>query len=197
MTGVQTCALPISLPGLNLADKQALNRALLASGANIREMNTVRRHLSAIKGGRLAAACHPARVINLLLSDVPGDQPLDPGRYLASQAEIIVAGAGFARALRLNAAGNDKGSLPRLGLPAACKLALPGLAPVAAWGLTSEGALLSPPPPHAAVRMPARAGAAHRSRRVVMDRTTLGAGVGCLVGGAGSPPAPSLSVVSR
>ena len=69
--------LPLPLPGLTLADKQAVNRALLASGATIGEMNVVRRHLSAIKGGRLAAACHPARVRTLLISDVPGDQPAD------------------------------------------------------------------------------------------------------------------------
>ncbi|HMC16314.1 MAG TPA: glycerate kinase, partial [Albitalea sp.] len=60
-----------------LSDKQAVNRALLNSGATISEMNCVRRHLSAIKGGRLAAACHPARVLTLLLSDVPGDNPID------------------------------------------------------------------------------------------------------------------------
>jgi hydroxypyruvate reductase len=65
------------MPGLTLADKQVLNKALLASGASITEMNCVRRHLSSIKGGRLAAACHPARVLNLLLSDVPGDDPID------------------------------------------------------------------------------------------------------------------------
>jgi glycerate 2-kinase len=64
-------------PGLTLADKQAVNKALLASGASIGEMNCVRRHLSAIKGGRLAAACHPAKVVTLLISDVPGDQPAD------------------------------------------------------------------------------------------------------------------------
>ncbi len=64
-------------PGLTLADKQAVNQALLASGATISEMNCVRRHLSAIKGGRLAAACHPARVLTLLISDVPGDHPRD------------------------------------------------------------------------------------------------------------------------
>ena len=64
-------------PGATLADKQALNRALLASGASIGEMNCVRRHVSAIKGGRLAAACHPARVLTLLISDVPGDRPGD------------------------------------------------------------------------------------------------------------------------
>jgi glycerate 2-kinase len=64
-------------PGLTLADKQAVNKALLASGASIGEMNCVRRHLSAVKGGRLAAACHPAKVVTLLISDVPGDLPAD------------------------------------------------------------------------------------------------------------------------
>lgn len=63
--------------GLTLEDKQAVNAALLRSGASISEMNCVRRHLSALKGGRLAAACHPARVLTLLISDVPGDQPED------------------------------------------------------------------------------------------------------------------------
>lgn len=77
ISGGGSSLLPLALPGLTLADKQALNRALLASGASITEMNCVRRHLSAIKGGRLAAACHPARVLNLLLSDVPGDDPID------------------------------------------------------------------------------------------------------------------------
>jgi glycerate 2-kinase len=61
--------------GLSLAIKQSINRALLKSGATIHEINCVRRHLSAIKGGRLAAACHPARVVTLLISDVPGDLP--------------------------------------------------------------------------------------------------------------------------
>lgn len=64
-------------PGLTLADKQAVNKALLSSGANISEMNCVRRHLSALKGGRLAAACYPAKVVTLLMSDVPGDNPID------------------------------------------------------------------------------------------------------------------------
>jgi hydroxypyruvate reductase len=69
----------LALPGdgISLEDKQAVNRALLKSGATISEMNRVRRHLSAIKGGRLAAACHPARVVSLLISDVPGDDPID------------------------------------------------------------------------------------------------------------------------
>ncbi|MFT4100879.1 MAG: glycerate kinase [Burkholderiaceae bacterium] len=64
-------------PGLTLADKQAVNKALLACGATIREMNCVRRHLSAIKGGRLAARCAPAKLLTLLISDVPGDDPID------------------------------------------------------------------------------------------------------------------------
>jgi hydroxypyruvate reductase len=69
--------MPLPIDGLTLEHKQAVNRALLACGANISEMNCVRRHLSAIKGGRLAAACHPARVITLLMSDVPGDHMVD------------------------------------------------------------------------------------------------------------------------
>lgn len=77
ISGGGSALLPLPLPGISLQDKQEIHRALLACGATIAEMNTVRRHLSAIKGGRLAAACHPARVINLLLSDVPGDRPLD------------------------------------------------------------------------------------------------------------------------
>ena len=64
-------------PGLTLADKRAVNASLLVSGATINEMNCVRRHLSALKGGRLGALCHPARVVTLLISDVPGDDPRD------------------------------------------------------------------------------------------------------------------------
>jgi glycerate 2-kinase len=63
--------------GMTLADKQEVNRALLASGAPINEMNVVRRHLSGIKGGRLAAATYPARLITLVISDVPGDSLSD------------------------------------------------------------------------------------------------------------------------
>lgn len=77
ISGGGSSLLPLAAPGLTLADKQNLNRALLKSGATISEMNCVRRHLSAIKGGRLAAACHPARVLTLLISDVPGDNPMD------------------------------------------------------------------------------------------------------------------------
>ncbi len=77
ISGGGSALLPMPLPGLTLVDKQAINRELLRCGASISEMNCVRRHLSAIKGGRLAAACHPARVVNLLISDVPGDDATD------------------------------------------------------------------------------------------------------------------------
>ena len=77
ISGGGSSLLPLPPPGLTLADEQAMNRELLRSGAAIGEMNVVRRHLSAIKGGRLAAAAHPARVLTLLLSDVPGDDPID------------------------------------------------------------------------------------------------------------------------
>jgi hydroxypyruvate reductase len=75
ISGGGSSLLPLPAAGLSLDDKMALNRALLTSGATISEMNCVRRHLSAIKGGRLAAACFPARVMTLLISDVPGDDP--------------------------------------------------------------------------------------------------------------------------
>lgn len=67
----------LSLPaeGITLEEKQAINKALLKSGAAIDEMNCVRKHLSSIKGGRLAAMCAPAKVVTLLISDVPGDEP--------------------------------------------------------------------------------------------------------------------------
>jgi hydroxypyruvate reductase len=73
ISGGGSALLALPAAGLTLADKQAINRALLASGANITEMNAVRKHLSAIKGGRLAAAAAPAHVVTLAISDVPGD----------------------------------------------------------------------------------------------------------------------------
>ena len=75
ISGGGSALLPLPAEGLTLADKQRINRELLMSGATIGEMNCVRKHLSAIKGGRLAAACAPAQVLTLLISDVPGDDP--------------------------------------------------------------------------------------------------------------------------
>src|SRR6516165_11761849 len=75
VSGGGSALLSLPAPGLTLEDKQAVNRALLRSGAHIGEMNCVRKHLSAIKGGRLAAAAAPAQVLSLMISDVPGDDP--------------------------------------------------------------------------------------------------------------------------
>jgi hydroxypyruvate reductase len=75
ISGGGSSLLTLPAEGLDLAQKQRINKDLLNSGATISEMNCVRKHLSAIKGGRLAAACTPARVVTLLISDVPGDDP--------------------------------------------------------------------------------------------------------------------------
>ncbi len=75
ISGGGSALMALPAPGITLADKQAVNRALLNSGATIAEMNCVRKHLSAIKGGRLALAAWPARVLTLAISDVPGDDP--------------------------------------------------------------------------------------------------------------------------
>lgn len=97
ISGGGSALMALPAPGLTLADKQALNRALLASGATISEMNAVRKHLSAIKGGRLAAAAAPARVVTLAISDVPGDDPAviasgptvpDPTTYADARALV-------------------------------------------------------------------------------------------------------------
>lgn len=75
VSGGGSALLALPADGVTLEEKQAINKALLKSGAAIDEMNCVRKHLSAIKGGRLAALCAPARVVTLLISDVPGDSP--------------------------------------------------------------------------------------------------------------------------
>jgi hydroxypyruvate reductase len=126
MSGGASALLPLPAEGLTLADKQAVNRALLASGATISEMNCVRKHLSAIKGGRLAAAAAPARVVTLAISDVPGDDPAvigsgptvpDPTTYAEARAILarhgIVASPQVAARLRGAAGETPKpGSLP-------------------------------------------------------------------------------------
>jgi hydroxypyruvate reductase len=75
MSGGGSALLAVPAPGLTLADKQQVGRALLKSGATIAEMNCVRKHLSAVKGGRLARMAAPAPVVTLMISDVPGDDP--------------------------------------------------------------------------------------------------------------------------
>ncbi|WP_068954928.1 glycerate kinase type-2 family protein [Pararhizobium polonicum] len=75
MSGGGSSLLTMPTDGVSLAEKRAINQALLRSGAPISDMNCVRRHLSAIKGGRLADACGPAQIVTLVISDVPGDDP--------------------------------------------------------------------------------------------------------------------------
>ncbi len=88
ISGGGSALLALPAEGISLADKQAVNRALLKSGATIFEMNCVRKHLSAIKGGRLALACAPARIVTLLISDIPGDDPT----FIASGPTLPDAG---------------------------------------------------------------------------------------------------------
>jgi glycerate-2-kinase len=132
-------------PGLALADLIAVNRALLASGATITEMNCIRRHLSAFSGGRLAAAAHPARVVTLAISDVPGDDPTviasgptvpDPSTF--AQARALAAHYGMALpdavTAHLAAAAEEspKPGDPRLPGPDYRLIATPALALAAA-----------------------------------------------------------------
>ncbi|MGM9490706.1 glycerate kinase type-2 family protein [Ideonella sp. YS5] len=141
-------------PGLTLADKQAVNKALLASGATISEMNCVRRHLSAIKGGRLAATCHPARVLTLLISDVPGDHPADiaSGPTVAdasTRAEALAIVERYrielAPAVRAWLAGEDSETLkpgdPRLAGHEVRMITSPQIALEAAAGVAREAGL--------------------------------------------------------
>ena len=97
VSGGGSALLTLPARGLTLTDKQAVTRALLRCGATIGEINTVRKHLSAIKGGRLAAAAAPARVVTLAISDVPGDDPAviasgptvpDPTTFAEAQAVL-------------------------------------------------------------------------------------------------------------
>ncbi len=147
ISGGGSALLALPAEGLTLADKQAVNRALLASGATISEMNAVRKHLSAIKGGRLAAAAFPARVVTLAISDVPGDDPAviasgptvpDPTSY--ADARALVARYGIAPSAAVTArlaAGADEtpkpGSLPHasFGLIATPAMALQAAAATA------------------------------------------------------------------
>lgn len=154
ISGGGSALLPLPGEGLTLADKQAVNRALLNSGATISEMNCVRRHLSAIKGGRLAAVCHPARVINLLVSDVPGDHPMDiaSGPTVAdpttcADARIVLDRYGInapatARALLESGAGETvKPGDPRLADVETHLIATPQMALQAAAAIAGQAGL--------------------------------------------------------
>jgi glycerate-2-kinase len=142
MSGGASSLLALPAPGLTLADKQTLNRALLKSGAPIGAMNRVRKALSAIKGGRLAAAAAPARMVTYLISDVPGDDPgaigsgptipeaSDPEGALAILAEYGIAiEPRIEAAIRANAVSAGAGgavemlATPKMALDAAARKA--------------------------------------------------------------------------
>ena len=101
ISGGGSALLPSPPPGLTLADEIAVNQALLASGAPISAMNTLRKHVSTIKGGRLAAAAWPAKVVSLVVSDIPGDNPA-----------LVASGPTIADGSRPRRGAGDRRSLP-------------------------------------------------------------------------------------
>ena len=145
ISGGGSALLTLPAPGIALADKQELTGALLRSGAAIDEINCVRKHLSAIKGGRLGAACHPARVVSLLISDVPGDDPAvigsgptvpDPTTFADALAVLrkygIAEPAALIRHLEDGAEETPKAGDPRLADAETRIVATPAMALAAA-----------------------------------------------------------------
>ncbi|MBZ4023831.1 glycerate kinase [Rhodobacter sp. TJ_12] len=154
ISGGGSALLPLPAPGVSLDDKQAINRALLKSGATIAEMNTVRRHLSAIKGGRLAAACAPARVVTLMISDVPGDDPsiiasgptVGDATTCAAALEVLTRYAialpeGLSKALKTGTLESVKPDDPRLARNEAHLIATPQAALEAAADVARQAGL--------------------------------------------------------
>ena len=125
ISGGGSALLALPAEGLTLDDKQAVSKALLKSGADIAEMNCVRKHLSALKGGRLAAAAAPARVVSLLISDVPGDDPAtiasgptvaDPTTFADARAILTKYGIDPPQAVRRHLAAEAE-ETPKPGDP--------------------------------------------------------------------------------
>jgi hydroxypyruvate reductase len=125
ISGGGSALLALPAEGLTLDDKQAVSKALLKSGADIAEMNCVRKHLSALKGGRLAAAAAPARVVSLLISDVPGDDPAtiasgptvaDPTTFADARAILTKYGIDPSQAVRRHLAAEAE-ETPKPGDP--------------------------------------------------------------------------------
>jgi glycerate 2-kinase len=153
ISGGGSALMPLPMPGMTLADKQRINKSLLASGATISEINCVRRHISAIKGGRLAAACQPARVLTLMISDVPGDNPMDiaSGPTIADATTCADAAAILKRynidalpalSESVKQLGNEEHRLiatPKMALQAAAKIAQRENIPVHFLGDAIEG----------------------------------------------------------
>lgn len=156
ISGGGSALLALPAGALTLEHKQAVNRALLTSGAAIAEMNCVRKHLSAIKGGRLAAACAPAQVVTLLISDVPGDDPAviasgpsvaDPSTCADALAVLRKYGIGEPREaiahLESGADETPKPGDPRLAGSRAIMVATPQMALEAAAEV-ARGARIAP-----------------------------------------------------
>ncbi len=126
VSGGGSALMSLPAPGISVEEKRALNEALLRCGAPIGEMNCVRRHLSSIKGGRLALACYPARVVTLVVSDVPGDDPAvvasgptvpdgsSGDAALAILDKYGIAASGAVRALLADPQGTPRADDPRL-----------------------------------------------------------------------------------
>lgn len=123
--GGGSALLPCPPGDLTLEDEAALNQALLASGAPISVMNAIRKQVSGIKGGRLAAACHPAKVVTLVVSDVPGDDPAQvasgptvPDAVSRAEARAMVASWRIALPARVSEwLAGDQGQAPDPGDP--------------------------------------------------------------------------------
>jgi len=154
ISGGASALLSLPAPGLTLADKQAVSRALLHSGATITEMNAVRKHLSAIKGGRLAAAAAPARVVTLAISDVPGDDPAvigsgptvaDPTTFAEARAILARTGAAVPAAVvaHLERAAEETPKPGRLAADPPILIATPLMA-LRAAAAAAEAAGLTP-----------------------------------------------------
>ncbi len=190
ISGGGSALMSLPAPGLTAADKQAVNRALLAPGATIGEMNAVRKHLSAIKGGRLAAAAAPARVVTLAISDVPGDDPAviasgptvaDPTTF--AEARRIVARYGIvlpeAVSRRLAAADEEtpKPDDPRLARASFSLIATPQMALAAAAAAARR---------HGST--PLILGDALEGESAVMGTVMAGIAHACATHGTPSPP---------
>jgi hydroxypyruvate reductase len=126
ISGGASALLSLPAEGLTLADKQEVNRELLRSGASIHEMNCVRKHLSAIKGGRLGVACGAAKLVTLAISDVPGDEPSvigsgptvpDPTTFADSRAILAKYGITPSPAVAKRLAAGAEAETPKPGDP--------------------------------------------------------------------------------
>lgn len=198
-SGGGSALLTLPANGLALADKQSVTRALLRSGATIGEINTLRKHLSAIKGGRLAAAAAPARVVTLAISDVPGDDPAviasgptvpDPTTFADARAVLakyrIDAPAAITAHLRQAAAETPKPgdpvfaparfelvATPQQSLDAAAALALRrNIAPVVLSDRI-EGEARHVAAAHAAIALQIRAGRFRAGDRIIHPPAVL------------------------